>query len=74
MGKVMFAVNLVNTKVVYNFLILPVSNCQRNRPNGLGVMAVRSWSLEILTLWNFWIDLGSLPVLTRIVVESPFGH
>ena len=36
-------------------------------------MVVRSWSPEMLTLWNFWIDLGSLPVLARIVVESTFG-
>jgi len=50
-----------------------VSKFQGNRPNGLGVMAVRSWSPEILTLWNFWIDLGSLPILTRIEVESTFG-
>ena len=37
------------------------------------VIAVKNWSSEMLTLWNFWTDLGSLPVLTRIVVESPFG-
>ena len=50
-----------------------MSKFQDNRPNSLGVMVVRSWCTEMLTLWNFWIDLGSLPVLTRIVVESPFG-
>ena len=69
----MFAVNLVNNKVVDNLLMLLVSNFLGNRLNGLRVIAVRSWSPEMLTLWNFWIDLGSLPVLTRIVVESPFG-
>ena len=49
----MFAVNLVNNKVVDNLLILLVSNFHGNRINGLRVIAVRSWSSEILTLWNF---------------------
>ena len=53
MGKVMFAVNLVNNKVVDNLLILLVSNSHGNRINGLRVKAVRSWSPEMLTLWNF---------------------
>ena len=69
MGKMMFVVNLVNNKVVYNLLILLVSNFYGNRLIGLRVISVRSWSSEILNLWNFWIDLGSLPILTRIVVE-----
>ena len=73
MGKMMFVVNLVNNKVVDNLLIFLVSNFHGNRLNGLGLMAIRSWSPKMLTLWNFWIDLGSLPILTRIVVESPFG-
>ena len=50
MGKVVFFVNLVNNKVVDNLLILLVSNFHGNRLNGLGVMAVRSWSPEMLTL------------------------
>ena len=73
MGKVMFAVNLVNNKVVDNLLIFIVLNFHGNRINGLRVIAVRSWSPEMLTLWNFWIDLGSLPILTSLVVESAFG-
>ena len=73
MGKVMFAENLVHNKVVYSLLILLVSNFHGNRLNGLRVIAVRSWSPEMLILWKFWTDLGSLPILTRIIVESPFG-
>ena len=53
MGKMIFAMNLVNNKVVYKLLILLVSNCHGNRLNGLTVIAVRSWSPEILILWNF---------------------
>ena len=73
MGKTMFTVNIVNNKVVDNLLILFVSNFHDGRLNGLRVIAVRSWSLEMLILWKFWTDLGSLPILTRIMVESPFG-
>ena len=73
MGKVMFDVNVVNNKVVDNLLILLVSNFHGNGLNGLRVIAFRSWSPEMLTLWNFWTDLGSLPILTSIMVESPFG-
>ena len=73
MGKIMFAMNLAINKVVYNLLIFLVSNFHGNRLNGLRVIAIRSWSPKILTLWNFWTDLRSLPILTRIVVESPFG-
>ena len=64
-----FAVKMVNNKVVRNFFIKLLLKFQGNRPNGLRVIAVRSWSFEMLTLWNFWTDLGSLPVLTRIEVE-----
>ena len=53
MGKIMFAVNLVNNKVVDNLLILLVSNFHGNRINGLRVIAVRSWSPEVLILWKF---------------------
>ena len=53
MGKMMFAINLVNKKVVYNLLILLVLNFYGNRLNGLRVIAVRSWSPEMLVLWNF---------------------
>ena len=53
MGKTMFAVNIVNNKVVNNLLILLVSNFQGNRLNGLRVIAVRSWSPEMLILWKF---------------------
>ena len=42
MGKMMFAVNLVNNKVVDNLLILLVSNFDGNRLNGLRVIAIRS--------------------------------
>ena len=59
MGKMMFAVNLVNNKVVDNLLIFLVSNFHGKRTNGLRVIAVISWSLEILILLNFWIDLGN---------------
>jgi len=57
MGKVMFVVNLVNNKVVDNLLILLVSNFHGNRLNGLRVIAIRSWSPEVLTLRKFWTDL-----------------
>ena len=50
MGKMMFAVNLVNNKVVYNLLILLMSNFHGNRINGLRVIVVRSWSPEMLIL------------------------
>ena len=63
MGKMMFAVNLVNNKVVYNLLIILVSNFHDNRTNGLRVIAVRSWPPEMLILWNFWTDLGNCFVL-----------
>ena len=59
MGKIMFAVNLVNNKVVDNLLILFLSNFHGNRLNALRVIAIRSWSPEMLILWNFWIDLGN---------------
>ena len=72
-GKIRFVVKIVNNKVVDNLLILLVSNFQDNRPTGLRVIAVRIWSSEILTLFYFWTDLRSLPVLARIVVESAFG-
>ena len=55
----MFAVNLVNNKVVDNLLILLVSNFHGNRLNGLRVIAVGSWSPEMPILWNFEIDLGN---------------
>ena len=54
MGKMMLAVNLVNNKVINNF----VSNFRGNRLNGVRVIAVGSWSPEMLILWNFLIDLG----------------
>jgi len=50
MGKTMFAVNIANNKVVDNLLILLVSNFYSNRLNGLRVIAVESWSPEILIL------------------------
>ena len=53
MGKVMFAVNLVNNKVVDKLLIFLVSNFHGNRINGLTVIAIKSWSPEVLTLWKF---------------------
>ena len=59
MGKMMFAVNFVNNKVVDNLLILLVSNFHGTRLNGLRVIAVGNWSPEMLILWNFWIDLGN---------------
>jgi hypothetical protein len=55
--KMMFTENFVYKKVVDNLLILLVSNCYGNRPNGLRVIAVGSWSSEMLVLWKFWIDL-----------------
>ena len=53
MGKMMFAVNLVNNKVIDNLLTLLVSNVHGNRLNGLRVIAVGIWSLELFILWNF---------------------
>ena len=50
MGKMMFDVNLVNNKVVDNLLILLVSNFHGNWLNGLRVIAIRSWSPEVLIL------------------------
>ena len=50
MVKTLFVVNIVNNKVVDNLLILLVSNVHGNRLNGLGLMAVRSWSPKMLTL------------------------
>ena len=50
MGKMMFAVNLVNKKVVDNLLILLVSKFHGNRLNGLRVIAVGSWSPKMLIL------------------------
>ena len=46
----MFAVNLVNNKVVDNLIILLVSNFYGNKLNGLRVIVVGSWSLEMLIL------------------------
>ena len=53
MGKTMYSVNIVNKKVVYNLLILLVSNFHGNRLNGLRVIVVGIWSPEMLVLWNF---------------------
>ena len=64
---------MIRNKVVGNLFILLVSKFEDNRTNSLGVIAVRCWSSEMLTLCNFWIDLRSLPILTSIVVESAFG-
>ena len=50
MGKIMFAVNLVNNKVVDNLLMLLVLNFYSNRLNGLSVIAVGSWSPVMLIL------------------------
>jgi hypothetical protein len=52
MMKMMFAANLVYNKVVDNLLILLFSNFHGNRPNGLRVIHVSSWSSEMLVLWN----------------------
>ena len=54
-----FAIKMVSNKVVDNLLILLVSNFHANKLNGLRFIAVRSWSPEMLTLWNFWTDLGN---------------
>ena len=42
-----FPMKLVINKVVYNLLILLVSNFHGNRLNGLGVIAVRSMLLDL---------------------------
>ena len=47
---VTFPVKLVNNKVVDNLLILLVSNFHGHRLNGLRVIAIRSWSPEMLIL------------------------
>ena len=57
MGKTMVAVNIVNNKVVDSLLIFLMSKFHGNRLSGLRVIAVRSWSPEMLILWNFWTDL-----------------
>ena len=49
----MFAVNIVNNKVVDNLLILLMSNFHGNRVNGWRVIVVRIWSPEMLILWKF---------------------
>ena len=38
----MFSVNVVNTRIVYNFLILLVLKFHNFRPDGLGVIDFRS--------------------------------
>ena len=38
----MFSVNVVNTRIVYNFLILLVLKFHDFRPDGLGVIDFRS--------------------------------
>ena len=48
-----FSVKLVINKVVDNLLILVVSNFHGNRLNGLRVIAIRSWSPEMLILCKF---------------------
>ena len=53
MGKTMFAINIINNKVVDNLLILLLSNLYGNRLNALRVIVVRSWSPEMLILWKF---------------------
>ena len=40
--QMMFSVNMVNTKVVDNFLILLILKCHDFRPAGLGVIDFRS--------------------------------
>ena len=40
--RMMFSVDMLNTKVVYNFLILLVLKCHDFRPNGLEVIDFRS--------------------------------
>ena len=50
MGKMMFARNLANNKVVDNLLILLVSNFHGNNLNGLRVIAIGSWSPKMLIL------------------------
>jgi hypothetical protein len=42
MMQMMFSVNVVNTKVVYNFLIVLVLIFHDFRPDGLGVIDFRS--------------------------------
>ena len=53
-----FAIKMVSNKVVDNLLILLVSNFHSNRLNGLTVIAVRSWSPEMLILWKFLVRPG----------------
>ena len=36
--QIMFSMNMVNTKVVYNFIILLMFKLHDHRPNSLGVM------------------------------------
>jgi hypothetical protein len=50
--KMMFAMKLDYKKVV-NLLILLVFNFHGNRPNGLRIIAVGSWSSEMPILWKF---------------------
>ena len=42
MIKMVFAVKMVNNKVVENFFMYLVLKLESNRPKGLGVMAVQS--------------------------------
>jgi hypothetical protein len=55
--KMMFPVNLVYKKVVDNLPILLVLNFHGNRPDGLRIIDVGSWSSEMLVLWKYWTDL-----------------
>ena len=50
MGKMMLVVNLVYNKVVDNLLVLLMSNFHGNSLNGLRVIDIGSWSLEMLIL------------------------
>ena len=45
-----FAVKMVNNKVVDNLLIYLVLNFHSHRPYGLGIIAVRNLLLEMLAL------------------------
>ena len=73
MVKMVFAVKMVNNKVVENFSMYLVLKFQSNRPKSLGVMAVQISVSELLALWNFWTALSCLSVLVKINCELAFS-
>ena len=73
MYNMMFAMSMVSRKVEDNLIIFLMSNFHGNRLIGLRVIVLAVGLQKCLFSGNFWIDPRSLPILTMIMVESPFG-